>query len=361
MILLILLIFLFESSSASNFLFSSSTQRFVYDEISDTIIVASVNRLYSLNGKDLSLNVELNISGTHSEQFCSNSNKTSTSKKHFFFPVSSYLNRSENESFNQILLLVNDSVLTCSTLSRTNACQLRSLIDLNVRQSTSQRLVSSSPFYPSVGFISKNSSILYLSNTYDPICDPFYEIPTISGRHLSENDFLSTIRFNSGQSALQQSSYTLRLLNLRLIKDFFLHYIYAFEYKHFSYFLTIQQADVNQKHRLQTKIVRFCQTTRQGIIKSYVEIPLTCGENYPFLITAKYSTIDQSLYGIFRNNADAKVGSTSHAICRFQMDFIQNAFLQTIKRCLVDGKGSRGLSFLSSDSPCIPSKVSRKT
>ena len=254
--------------------------------------------------------------------------------------------------------MTNNSILTCSTSNRGGSCQLRSVINLNLLKNSSQRIVSSSPFYPTIGFIHKNNSILYLSNTYDSLCDPFYEIPTISGRTLIDKEFLSIIHLNSGQSALQQSTYTLRLLNIRLIKDFFLHYLYAFEYKYFSYFLTIQQTDIHHKHRLQTKIVRFCQTVKQPIIKSYVEIPLTCGANYHYLITAKFSEEKKILYGLFRNTTLANLTNTSHAVCAYSMDNIQEAFFQTIKRCLVDGKGSRGLGFISPDTHCVSSKVS---
>ena len=361
MISLIFFIFLLKFINGNNLLFNNTIlQRFIYDEVSDTIVLAAVNHLYLLNGNDFEVITDVDLSSSTSDRQCLASNKTTSSTKlNYFFSISSYLQRSENETFNQLLLLYNDSILACSTLNRGSSCQLRSLIDLEVLKNSSQRLVSSSPFYPSVGFISRNSPILYLSNTYDPICDPFYENPTISGRHLSGNHFLSPIHFNTGQSALQQSTYQLRLLNLRLVKEFFLHYIYGFEYKHFSYFLTIQQSDLHHKYRLQSKIVRFCQTWRQPMMKSYMEIPLTCGQTHHYLITAKYSPIDQKLYGLFRNTSSANHTTTSHAICHYTIDQIQEAFFQTIKHCLVDGKGSRGLGFLSPDTHCVSSKVNQ--
>ena len=238
--------------------------------------------------------------------------------------------------------------------------QLRSLVNLNLLKNSSQRIVSSSPFYPSIGFINKNQQILYISNTYDSQCDPFYEIPTISTRYLIDKEFLSVINFNSGLSALQHSTSVLRLLNTRLIKDFFLYYLYGFEYKNFSYFLTIQQSDIHhlRKYKLQTKIIRFCQTLKQSIIKSYVEIPLTCGANYQYLITAKFSQEKNILYGLFRNTTLANLTSTSHAICAYSIDTIQEGFFQTIKHCIVDGKGHRGLGFISPDTHCVSNKVS---
>ncbi|UJR23498.1 hypothetical protein I4U23_026496 [Adineta vaga] len=336
--------------------FSNPLQRFIYENSTDTIILASVNHLYSLNASDLSILSEIDLSPTKFDHQCLLSNQTTLSKLHYYFSISSYLNLSFNQTFNQLLLLTNNSILTCSTLNRGGSCQLRSLINLNLIRNTSQRLVSSSPFYSSIGLINKSNQILYLANTYDSQCDPFYEIPTISGRNLFEKDFLSIIQLNSGQSALQQSTYTLRLLNNRLIKDFFLHYLYAFQYKTFSYFLTIQQADIYHKHRLQTKILRFCQTFNQSIIKSYIEIPLTCGKNYHYLITAKYSQDKNILYGLFRNTSLANLTSTSHAICSYSIDTIQEGFFQTIKRCLVDGKGHRGLGYISPDTHCVSSK-----
>jgi hypothetical protein len=357
----ILLIILFSSIKLINTInihFPNSVQRFVYDDLTDTIILASVNRIYSLNASDLTILSDINISPNENDNHCLITNKTSLLTSNYYFPISSYLHPSLDSTFNQLLLLVNNSILICSTSNRGGSCQLRSLIGLNLLKNSSQRIVSSSPFYPSIGLISENNQILYLSNTYDFLCDPFYEIPTISGR-LIDKDFLSIINLNSGQSALQQSTYTLRLLNTRLVKDFFLYYLYAFEHRNISYFLTIQQSDIHHTrgYKLQTKILRFCQRLNQSIIKSYVEIPITCGKNYHYLINAKFSKENNILYGIFRNTTLANLSSTSHAVCAFSIDSIRDGFFQTIKRCVVDGKGYRGLGFISPDTHCISNKV----
>jgi hypothetical protein len=359
-ILILLIFYLIQLTISINLQFSNPLQRFVYDDITDTIILASVNHIYSLNASDLSILSDIDLSPTKIDHHCLIKNQTLLSKNLYYFSTTSYLIPSIQNTFNQLLLLINNSILICSTSNRGGSCQLRTLFNLNLIKNSSQRIVSSSPFYPSIGFINKNNQILYLSNTYDSQCDPFYEIPTISGRHLIDKDFLSIIHFNSGQSALQQSTSTLRLLNIRLIKDFFLYYLYGFEYKNFSYFLTIQQSDIHHiyKYKLQTKIIRFCQTLKQPIIKSYIEIRLTCGQNYHYLITAKFLTEKKILYGLFRNTTLANLTSTSHAICAYSIDQIQQGFFQTIKRCLVDGKGYRGLGFISPDTHCISSKVS---
>ena len=344
--------------------FSNPLQRLLYDEFSNTIILASVNHLYSLDAKNLSIISDISISSDDEDNHCLNTNKTTSqlTTPNYYFPISSYLTAPSNSTFNQLLLFVNNSILVCSTANRGGSCQLRSLVDLKLLKSSSQRLVSSSPFYPSVGFLSEKNQILYLSNTYDIPCDRFYEIPTISGRSLNDKDFLSILNLRSGQSALQQSTYTLRLLNIRLVKEFFLYYLYGFEHGNISYFLTIQQSDLhqNRKSKLQTKIVRFCQTIKQSIIKSYMEIPLTCGSNYHYLITAKYSKERNILYGIFRNTTLANASNTSHAVCAYSIESIREAFFQTLKHCLVDGKGSRGLGFISPNTHCIPNKVGGK-
>lgn len=338
--------------------FSQPLQRFVYDDLTDTIILASVNHIYSLNASDLTIQSDVNTSPSETDHQCPITNKTSTLNNVYHFPTTSYLSINSNSTFNQLLLLNNDSVLICSTSNRGGSCQLRSLIDLKLLKTTAQRVVSSSPNFPSIGFISRSNSVLYVANTYDNVCDPFYEIPTISGR-LIDDHFLSIINFNSGQSALQQSTYTLRLLNIRLIKEYLLHYMYAFEHEKFSYFLTIQQTDLHhgRKYRLQTKILRFCQTLKQPILKSFVEIPLTCGKMHHYLVNAKFDEKNMILYGIFRNTTLATAGNTSHAVCAYSMDKIRQAFFQTIKHCLVDGKGHRGLGYISPDVQCIANKV----
>ena len=357
-IFLIILFYLLKLISTMEIHFSNPLQRFIYDDFTDTIVLASVNRIYSLNATDLSILSDINTSLEGNINSCSITNKTLFTDI-YSFPTSSHLISSLNSTFNQLLLLINNSVLICSTSNRGGSCELRSLINLNLLKNSSQRVVSSSPFYSSIGFISEHNHILYLSNTYDILCDPFYEIPTISGRLINTN-FLSIINLNSGRSALQRSTYTLRLLNMRLVKDFFLHYLYGFEHKSISYFITIQQSDVYhvRKHKLQTKILRFCQTLKQPIIKSYVEIPMTCGKNYQYLVKAKFSKEDNILYGIFRNTTLTNSSYISHAVCAYSIDMIREAFFQTIKRCLVDGKGYRGLGFISPDTHCISHKVS---
>ena len=265
-IFLIILFNVINVINSININFTNSLQRFIYDDLTNTIILASVNHIYSLNGNDLSILSDIDLTPNENDNHCLITNKTSLLTSNYYFPISSYLFPSINSTFNQLLLLINNSILICSTANRGGSCQLRSLRNLNLLKNSSQRIVSSSPYYPSIGFISEYNQILYLSNTYDSLCDPFYEIPTISGR-LIDKDFLSIINLNSGQSALQQSTYTLRLLNTRLIKDFFLYYLYAFEHNNISYFLTIQQSDIHHTrvYKLQTKILRFCQTLNQSI------------------------------------------------------------------------------------------------
>jgi len=355
-----LLFFLIQLISSLNLHFPNQLQRFVYNQPTDTIVLASINHIYSLNASDLTIlsHIDLSLSKTN-DQFCLKTNRTSLPKNLYYFSTISYLNSTNDKVFNQLLLPTsNNSILICSTNNRGSSCELRSSIDLNLLKNASQRTVSSSPFYPSIGLINENNQILYLANTYDSQCDPFYEIPTLTGRHFNNDQFLSILNLKSGQSALQQSTYTLRLLNTRLVKEFFLYYLYAFEYKHFSYFLTIQQSDIHHlhKHRLQTKIIRFCQTSNQPLIQSYMEIPLTCGDHYHYLITAKYSRENRILYGLFRNTTLANLTSTSHAVCAYSIESIQQGFYQTMKRCLVDGKGYRGLGFLSPDTHCVSSK-----
>ncbi|UJR25406.1 hypothetical protein I4U23_006753 [Adineta vaga] len=340
--------------------FPNPLQRFVYDDATDTILLASVNHIYSLNASDLTILSDINLSPNENDNHCLVTNKTSQLSTNYYFPTISYLSSSSSPShstYNQLLLLINQTVLICSTSNRGGSCQLRSIVNLNLLKNSSQRIVSSSPFYPSIGFISEHNSILYLANTYDSLCDPFYEIPTISGRLLTK-DFLSILNLNSGLSALQQSTYTLRLLNTRLIKDFFLSYLYGFEHGNISYFLTIQQSDISHSRaaKLQTKILRFCQTFKQSIIKSYVEMPITCGHHYSYLVTGKFSKENQIFYGIFRNTTLANSSNTGHAICAYSIDSIREAFFQTIKNCIVDGKGYRGLGFISPDTHCVSNK-----
>ncbi|CAF3521245.1 unnamed protein product, partial [Rotaria sp. Silwood2] len=69
-----------------------------------------------------------------------------------------------------------------------------------------------------------------------------------------------------------------------------------------------------------------------------------------------FSKENNILYGIFRNTTLANSSDTSHAVCSYSIDSIREAFFQSIKRCLVDGKGYRGLGFISPDTHCVSNK-----
>ncbi|CAF1529845.1 unnamed protein product, partial [Didymodactylos carnosus] len=379
---LIFLILIQYSLSISNFKFSSTTtlQRFLFDEQTQTIIVVSVNRLYKLYSTNLSILAEIDTSSTFTNtELCTTiigrANVTTTSiniNPVHYFSINSYLFNNQltnNSAYNQLLLLTpSNDLLVCSTSNR-GTCQLRSSSNLTLIESSSSRVVSTNIHYSTFGFIG-NDSILYTAVTYDSSCDSFYEIPALSGRSLSLKSTTFLKIFNHLSNDLHSSSYSLRFVNNRIAREFPVHYLYGFEHRLFTYFLTIQELDIQQQQqhyynhysrtsssqnsgkKLLTKLVRFCQKTQQAPIKSYVELPLTCkslsSNYYPYLVTAYFVNENENsrLYGVFRNTTTSSINNTSHAICLFSMKFIRENIFQTIKNCVVDGIGQRGLGFI---------------
>ena len=121
---LFLIFYLIKLTISLNLHFPQPLQRFVYDDLTNTIILASVNHIYSLNGSDLSILSDINIPSTKTDQHCLITNKTSLTKNLYYFSTTSYLNPSINNTFNQLLLLVNNSVLICSTSNRGGSCPI---------------------------------------------------------------------------------------------------------------------------------------------------------------------------------------------------------------------------------------------
>ncbi|CAF0742335.1 unnamed protein product, partial [Didymodactylos carnosus] len=376
----------------SNYKFSSSTtlQRFLFDEQTQTIIVASNDRLYKLHSSNLSILTEIDTSSTSSTtELCTTiitrGNITTSyinTNPLNYLSINSYLFNNQttiNSTYNQLLLLTpSNDLLVCSTSNR-GLCQIRSLSNLTIIENSSSRIVSTNIHYSSFSFIG-NDSILYTAVTYDSSCDSLYEIPALSGRSLSKQSSTFLKIFNHFSNDLHSSSYSLRFVNNRIAREFPVHYLYGFDHRLFTYFLTIQELDIQQQQqhyynhysrtsssqnggkKLLTKLIRFCQKAQQAPIKSYVELPITCKSAssiyYPYLISAYLVKDDDNsrLYGVFRNTTTSSTTNTSHAVCVFSMKLIRENIFQTIKNCVVDGNGQRGLSFISPDTHCLPNK-----
>ena len=100
-----LLFFLIQLISSLNLHFPNQLQRFVYNQPTDTIVLASINHIYSLNASDLTIlsHIDLSLSKTN-DQFCLKTNRTSLPKNLYYFSTISYLNSTNDKVFNQLLL-----------------------------------------------------------------------------------------------------------------------------------------------------------------------------------------------------------------------------------------------------------------
>ncbi|CAF4400401.1 unnamed protein product, partial [Rotaria sp. Silwood2] len=86
-IFLIILFYSIKLTNTINIHFSNPLQRFIYDDLTNTIILASVNHIYSLNASNLSIISDINISSLENDNHCSITNKTSLLTNIYSFPT----------------------------------------------------------------------------------------------------------------------------------------------------------------------------------------------------------------------------------------------------------------------------------
>lgn len=150
-------------------------------------------------------------------------------------------------------------------------------------------------------------------------------------------------------------------------QKFTLLYKYAFNYKGFNYFLTVQQKSL-QSREFESRIGRLC--VGDPWFSSYTEIKLACDNDQPpeasyNVLTAAYLSSPQN--GFDADNAELFVtfaqsyaesydALANSALCIYKMADIQQAFTGTISNCFSLGKGAKvGPDHFVTSRPCQPS------
>ncbi|RWS01684.1 Plexin-A4-like protein, partial [Leptotrombidium deliense] len=154
-----------------------------------------------------------------------------------------------------------------------------------------------------------------------------------------------------------------RLLINSLARDRYpIKYIYGFESKGFSYFVTVQKKSTEMPKPFISKLVRVCQKDVNYF--SYTEVPLNCllpEIDYNLAQAAfvgrpgselahslRITTQDEVLFVVFAKSKDEgdiynKPGAQS-ALCVYSLSTINQRFTENIQYCF-NGKGNQGLDF----------------
>jgi plexin A len=150
-----------------------------------------------------------------------------------------------------------------------------------------------------------------------------------------------------------------------------INYVYGFSSEGFSYFMTTQKKDTSGNSPFISKLVRVCQNDSNYY--SYTEIPLECisdstGKKFE-LIQAAYlgkpgpdlankldiTHSDDVLFTVFSvpDPIGSSTPSRESALCVYSLKDIRRKFVENIEMCF-QGKGSRGLGFIATNAPCVP-------
>lgn len=150
-------------------------------------------------------------------------------------------------------------------------------------------------------------------------------------------------------------------------------YVYGFQSRGFSYFLTVQKKSANSMKPFISKLVRICQ--KDPNYHSYTEVPIKCRtlqDNVDYnLAQAAFvgrpgselanslgiTAQDDILFVVFaksRDEADIyNKPNTKSALCVYALSAVHRKFTQNIQHCF-NGNGNQGLDFINPSSQCVP-------
>ncbi|CAG9816900.1 unnamed protein product [Phaedon cochleariae] len=191
------------------------------------------------------------------------------------------------------------------------------------------------------------------------------EVPAVSSRSLDKEKM-----FAIAQTAVTTG--TRMFVNSLARERYPITYVYGFASEGFSYFLTTQMKHTSSGVYI-SKLVRVCHDDENYY--SYTEIPMDCigesGRRYN-LVQAAYvgkagsdlasdlgiTAQDDVLFAVFGESDAAAANRPSDlaALCVYSLKAIRRKFMQNIRHCF-NGKGQRGLDFISPSHQCVPTEI----
>ncbi|KAL1426124.1 hypothetical protein MTO96_018507 [Rhipicephalus appendiculatus] len=173
---------------------------------------------------------------------------------------------------------------------------------------------------------------LFVGSTYDgrPV---EYHPYAVSARVLEKADSFKL-------RALKQSVVSFVNVNERWKKSYRVKYVYAFSHNGFAYFVTVQNKG-SSLESFETRLARVCENDDSFL--TYMEIPIECpkdaGLRYTIATSASLGPSGMSkvlavAFGSpFGGRMDTNDPSQGSALCFFDMDHVEEAFLKTVENC----------------------------
>ncbi|KAI2798414.1 hypothetical protein BLOT_012695 [Blomia tropicalis] len=210
-----------------------------------------------------------------------------------------------------------------------------------------------------------HKQVLYVGTTFT---QGRTDVPAVSSRSLFEGNLfqLASVTVSSG---------TRLLVNSLVRKRYPINYVYGFQSRNFSYFLTVQktQAEGQNAKPYISKLVRICQ--KDPNYYSYTEVPLVCRSSHVKYNLAQAAYIgkpgaelaksfgitpeDDLLYVVFSKSREEYENSTpsnQSALCVYSLMNVHRLFTQNIQHCF-NGNGDQGLDFINIKQKCVSTQV----
>ncbi|XP_041350016.1 hepatocyte growth factor receptor-like [Gigantopelta aegis] len=315
--------------------FGPLTQIAVYSETGD-VFVGGHNVLAQLSS-DVALKSTLSIGPVLDGIDCA--------------PVDESCTRTETDNDVRVLEIdyAKKQLLVCGSVYQ-GLCQLHSLKNIMVYQK-----VQNSSRNGIQNFISgKKSVVVFFDNTEE---NKIYVGLEYDGRLTNFSPHvLSARKIYQNGSGFYVQLYYMDLsvnvvsaidVNARYKSTFKLEYVYGFEYNNYTFFVTVQQKDVDNRNDLTTKIVRICQEDRT--YHTYIDSTLLCtaGNDAYSVATAAHYSVSGGEHVLYVSAVRTRSGvteldpSAGSVVCDFSMESIQLHFEEVILDCQEDISGRR--------------------
>ncbi|XP_076307717.1 plexin-A2-like isoform X1 [Tachypleus tridentatus] len=214
----------------------------------------------------------------------------------------------------------------------------------------------------------RTTNVLYVGVTYTGNGPYRSDVPMVSSRSL-DTETMFTIAESKVTTGTKVS------VNSLARSIYPITYIYGFENKGFSYFVTVQKKNTDRPYPFLSKLVRICQNDPHYY--SYTEIPLVCrsndGTDYnlaqaafvgqpgsDLAVSLGITAQDKVLFTVFSKSKDEadiyNKPSMNSALCVYALSAVHRKFIQNIQKCF-NGKGDRGLDFINPSQPCQHTQV----
>ncbi|XP_076331027.1 plexin-A2-like isoform X2 [Tachypleus tridentatus] len=267
-------------------------------------------------------------------------------------------------------------LIACGSLFQ-GVCTVHDLEDVSIYQTpANESVVANNATASTVAFIAKGPTdtlrrmthVLYVGVTYTGNGPYRSDVPMVSSRSL-DPETMFTIAESKVTTGTKVSVNSLA----RAIYP--ITYVYGFENKGFSYFVTVQKKNTDRPLPFLSKLVRICQDDPHYY--SYTEIPLVCrsndGTDYnlaqaafvgrsgsDLAVSLGVTAQDKVLFAVFSKSKDEadvyNKPSMNSALCVYALSAIHRKFIQNIQNCF-NGVGDRGLDFINPSQPCHHTQV----